>query len=84
MLARLNNRLKQLENKIAPKGRHLVFVFDGSGEPGAPSRDEQLAAFKAQHSLAPGDHLHEVTVTSPNPATQPTSERQLQCRTAAP
>jgi hypothetical protein len=63
MQARILDRLRILEAKIAPKGRHLVFVSDGSGEPGAPSRDDQLAAFKAQHSLAPGDHLHEVTVT---------------------
>ena len=29
----------------------------------APSRDEQLAAFKAEHSIAPSDHIHEVGVT---------------------
>jgi hypothetical protein len=41
MLARLKDRLKQLEDKIAPKGRHLVFVhFE---EPDAPRREEQLA-----------------------------------------
>jgi hypothetical protein len=61
MLARLNNRLKQLENKIAPKGRQLVFIcFE---EPDAPRREEQLTAFKAEHSLAPSDTIHEVTVT---------------------
>jgi hypothetical protein len=60
MLARLNDRLKQLEDKIAPKGRHPVFVhFD---EPDAPPRDEQLAAFKAEHSIAPSDIIHEVSI----------------------
>jgi hypothetical protein len=60
MLARLNDRLKQLEDKIAPKGRHLVFVhFE---EPDAPPREEQLAAFKAEHSIAPSDIIHEVSI----------------------
>jgi hypothetical protein len=62
MLARLNDRLKQLEDKIAPKGRHLVFVHFQDEEP-TPSPDEQRAAFKAEHSVAPGDLIHEVTVT---------------------
>jgi hypothetical protein len=60
MLVHLNDRLKQLEDKIAPKGRHLVFVhFE---EPDAPPRDEQLAAFKAEHSIAPSDIIHEVSI----------------------
>jgi hypothetical protein len=62
MLARLNDRLKQLEDKIAPKGRHFVFVhFDG--EPDDPSRDEHLSAFKAERGIASSDFIHEVTVT---------------------
>jgi hypothetical protein len=36
MQARILDRLRILEAKIAPKGRHLVFVFDGSGEPAPP------------------------------------------------
>jgi hypothetical protein len=60
LTARLNDRLKQLEDKIAPKGRHLVFVhFE---EPDAPPRNELLAAFKAEHSIGPGDIIHEVQV----------------------
>ena len=61
MLARLNDRLKQLENKIAPKGRQLVFVY--FEEPDARAREEQLAAFKAEHSLAPSDIIHEVSIS---------------------
>jgi hypothetical protein len=60
MLARLNDRLKQLEAKLAPKGRNLVFVF--FDEPGTPSRGEQLAAFRAEHSIAPSDIIHEVSI----------------------
>jgi hypothetical protein len=56
-------RLEQLEAKIAPKGRHLAFVHFEDEEPDAPSRDEQLSAFKADCGLAPGDLIHEVTVT---------------------
>jgi hypothetical protein len=62
MLARLNNRLKQLEDKIAPKGRHLAFVYFEE-EPDVLSRDEQLSAFKAERDLVPGDLIHEGTVT---------------------
>jgi hypothetical protein len=63
MLARLNDRLKQLEAKIAPKGRHLVFVHFEDEEPDALSRDEQLAAFKADRGVGPNDRIHTVTVT---------------------
>ena len=28
-------------------------------QPDAPVRDEQLAAFKAEHSIAPSDLIHE-------------------------
>jgi hypothetical protein len=37
MLARLNDRLKRLEDKIAPKGRHLAFVYFEDEEPDALS-----------------------------------------------
>jgi hypothetical protein len=61
-LARLNNRLKQLEDKIAPKGRHFVFTHFVYEEPDAHSRDERLAAFKADHGVTPSDIIHEVRV----------------------
>jgi hypothetical protein len=61
MNTRLNDRLKQLEAKFQPKGRHLVFVhFE---EPDAPSRDERLAAFKVERGVTPSDIIHTVTVT---------------------
>jgi hypothetical protein len=63
MLARLNDRLKQLEDKIAPKGRHLAFVYFEDEEPDVLSRDEQLSAFKAERDLVPGDLIHEVSIT---------------------
>ena len=60
MNTRTQDRLKALEAKIAPKGRHLVFVhFE---EPDAPRREEQLAVFKAEHSIAPSDIIHEVSI----------------------
>ena len=58
MQARTRDRLSLLEAKIAPKGPQFVFVgfdaeaglprqiLDPAGEPGTPSRDERLAAFK--------------------------------------
>ena len=61
MQTRTRDRLRLLEAKIAPKGRHLVFIY--FNDPDAPSRDEGLAAFKAEHSITTGDHLHTVTVT---------------------
>jgi hypothetical protein len=60
MIARLNERLRLLEEKIAPKGRH--FVFTHFEEPDAPHREEQLPAFKAEHSIAPSDIIHEVSI----------------------
>jgi hypothetical protein len=63
MNSSLRTRLEQLEAKIAPKGRHFVFVHFEDGEPDALSRDEQLSAFKAERGLVPGDLVHEVTVT---------------------
>jgi hypothetical protein len=62
MLARLNDRLKQLEAKLAPKGRHFVFThFVDDKGPDAPSRDEQLAAFKAERGVGPNDTVHTVS-----------------------
>jgi hypothetical protein len=61
MHTRTRDRLKALEAKIAPKGRHLVFVhFE---EPEAAPRDERLEAFRAESGLAPSDAIHTVTVT---------------------
>ena len=60
MTSSFRARLESLEAKIAAKGRHLVFVhFE---EPDAPPRDEQLAAFKAEYSIAPSDLIHEVSI----------------------
>jgi hypothetical protein len=60
MLSRIRDRLRHLEDKIAAKGRHLVFVhFE---EPDASPRDEQLAAYKAEHSIAPSETIHEVSI----------------------
>jgi hypothetical protein len=56
-------RLEQLETKIAPKPAAFVFIHFEDGEPDAPSRADQLAAFKAEHSIVPSDLIHEVTVT---------------------
>jgi hypothetical protein len=63
MQTRTRDRLKALEAKIAPKVRAFVLIRFNDGEPGALSRDEQLWAFKAEHSIAPSDPVHEVTVT---------------------
>jgi hypothetical protein len=63
VISSFRTRLEQLEAKIAPKDRHLVFVHFEDAEPDALSRDEQLSAFKAERGLAPGDLIHEVTVT---------------------
>ena len=60
MLARLNDRLKQLEDKIAARVATSCSVhFE---EPDASPRDEQLAAFKAEYSIAPSDIIHEVSI----------------------
>jgi hypothetical protein len=63
MQARTRDRLRLLEAKIAAKGRYFVFVHFEDGEPDALRRDKQLSAFKAERGLAPGDLIHEVTVT---------------------
>lgn len=63
MQTRTRDRLKALEAKIAPKVRAFVFIHFDAGEPGAPSRDEEFSAFKAGHSIAPSDLIHEVSVT---------------------
>jgi hypothetical protein len=60
---RLQQRLAQLEEALAPKGRHFVFTHFVDGEPDAPSRDEQLTVFKAERGVAPSDLIHEVSVT---------------------
>jgi hypothetical protein len=59
---RLNERLRLLEEKIAPKGRHFVFTHFVDEEPDAPSKAERLAAFKADHGVTPSDIIHEVRV----------------------
>jgi hypothetical protein len=59
MIARLNDRLEQLEGKIGPKGRHFVFVYE---EPDALPRDERLAALKVERGVTPSDLVHEVRV----------------------
>ena len=63
MQARARDRLRLLEAKIAPKVRAFVFIRFEDRQTDAPSRDEQLATFKAEHSIAPSDHIHEVSVT---------------------
>jgi hypothetical protein len=62
MLARTRDRLARLETEILPRPRAFVFFSFDAGEADAPSRDEQLSAFKADCGLAPGDLIHEVTV----------------------
>jgi hypothetical protein len=63
MIARINDHLRLLEEKIAPKGRHFVFAhFVDGDDPDAPSRDERIAVFKAEHSIAPSDIIHEVSI----------------------
>jgi hypothetical protein len=59
---RLQQRLADLENALAPKGRHFVFTHFVDEEPDAPSRDERLAAFKAENGVASSDLIHEVGV----------------------
>jgi hypothetical protein len=62
VLARTRDRLARLETEILPRPRAFVFFSFDAGEADAPSRDEQLSAFKADCGLAPGDLIHEVTV----------------------
>jgi hypothetical protein len=58
MNSRLNDRLKALEAKIAPKA--VVLVFLGFEGPDRPSRADQLAGFRAENGLTPSDPIHEV------------------------
>jgi hypothetical protein len=59
---RLQQRLAQLEEALAPKGRHFAILFK-DGEPSAQSKADQLAAFKAESGADPSDTIHEVIVT---------------------
>jgi hypothetical protein len=61
MFSRIRDRIAKLEEQIPPKRR--VFVFFSVEEPDLPPYAEQLAAFKAEHSIASSDLIHEVTVT---------------------
>jgi hypothetical protein len=63
MLARTRDRLEALEAKIAPKAKAFVLISFDAGEPGAPSREDRIAAFKADRGVGPNDRIHEVTVT---------------------
>ena len=63
MLARTRDRLEALEAKIAPKAKAFVFISFDAGELGAPSREDRLAAFKAELGIAPSDLIHEVSIT---------------------
>jgi hypothetical protein len=63
MFSRIRDRLKRLEVQIAPKAKAFVFISFDAGEPGAPSREDRLAAFKAEHGIAPSDLIHEVSIT---------------------
>jgi hypothetical protein len=58
MNSRLNNRLKALEAKIAPKA--VVLVFLGFEGPDRPSRADQLAGSGLKTALPPSDSIHEV------------------------
>jgi hypothetical protein len=62
MLARTRDRLEALEAKIAPKAKVFVFISFDAGELRAPSREDRLAAFKAEHGIAPSDLIHEVSI----------------------
>jgi hypothetical protein len=48
MHPRTRDRLKALETKIAPKVQVFVFLCFDAREPGSPTRDEQLAAFRVR------------------------------------
>jgi hypothetical protein len=76
MQTRTRDRLKALEAKLAPKGRHFVFVSFDAGGPGAPSRDEQLASFKAENGVTPSDQIHEVMfVRCDEPSLRPRADQ---------
>jgi hypothetical protein len=63
MFSRIRDRLKRLEVQIAPKTKAFVFISFDAGEPGTPSREDRLAAFKAEHGIAPSYLIHEVSIT---------------------
>ena len=63
MQTRTRDRLKALEAKIAPKVQAPVFFCVDAVERGYPPRDEQLAAFRAEHGIGPSDPIHEVIIT---------------------
>ena len=52
MFSRIRHRLKRLEVQIAPKAKAFVFISLDVGEPGAPSREDRVAAFKAEHEVS--------------------------------
>ena len=58
----LQQRLAQLEQAIAPKGRQLVFVCHPEEDDDRP-RADQLAAFNAKHGVTPNDTVHEIRVS---------------------
>jgi hypothetical protein len=60
MQTRTRDRLKALEAKITPRRKAFVFFSFDAGEPGAPSREEQLATFKVENSVGPNDRVHTV------------------------
>jgi hypothetical protein len=56
MIPRIRDRLKALETRIMPPPLARVFAFFMDDQ--SPlSRDEQLAAFKAEHGVTAFDHL---------------------------
>jgi hypothetical protein len=61
MLARTRDRLARLETEILPRPRAFVFFSFDAGEADAPSRDDRLAAFRAEYGVAPSDLIHEVS-----------------------
>jgi hypothetical protein len=54
MQSRFRDRLEQLEARISPKAPGRVFHLDIDD---GPTRDEQVAAFKAKMGVTPRDHL---------------------------
>lgn len=57
----IRDRLKALEDRIAPQSRVFVFYEDDEPSPLDPPLAEQLAEFKTKNGVGPHDHL--VTVT---------------------
>jgi hypothetical protein len=62
----VRTKLGAVDERLA-HGRRRSRIFSTNpvffDEPGAPSRNEQLSAFKAERGAAPSDLIHEVTVT---------------------